>query len=73
MSKIRTAQRDPLILALLDLLGAPPHVRSFELRAAWDEAVTVKLEYFPEENGKIVPVALIQEYELVRREKDKPE
>jgi hypothetical protein len=46
------------------LLGLPKNVRSFELRCAVNEIVTVKCEYYPE----ITSIeAVLAEYELVPR------
>jgi hypothetical protein len=62
---IRLSERDPLVQGFLEALGAPPNVISFELRAAVGEWVTVKLEYYPEDNGKVPAPALLREYDLV--------
>lgn len=50
---------------LMALLGMPKHVRSFELRCAVDEIVSVKCEYYPE--GATGFDTVLAEYELVPR------
>ena len=48
-------------------LGLPKFTRSFELRCAVDEAVTVKCEYYPEVDGRQLQAALA-EFEVHRRD-----
>lgn len=55
---------DPVVLELAKALGLPKHTRSFEVRCAVDEVVTVKCEYFPEIDGVRDVVAVLAEYEL---------
>jgi len=50
---------------LISLLGLPKNVISFELRAAVNEVVTVKCEYYPDHSLGFE--AVFAEYELVRR------
>ncbi|PUA17280.1 hypothetical protein C7W93_15220 [Glaciimonas sp. PCH181] len=51
---------------LINALGLPRHTRSFELRCAVDEIVTVKCEYYLEGDARTIIAALV-EYELVQR------
>lgn len=57
---------DPFVAQLTKALGLPKHVRWFELRAAVDEAVTVRCEYFPDANNAegFDPIPLLSEYRL---------
>lgn len=72
MAKLRTPHNDPLIKQLIEILGLPKNLRSFELRVAVDEVVTVKCvcEYFPEENGQRLTGIRTGVYELHRVEPD---
>lgn len=54
--------------ALCEALGLPKLTRSFELRCAVDEAVTVKCEYYPEVDAMQLEAALA-EFEVYRRDK----
>ena len=57
--------------ALCRLLQLPKYTRSFTLRCAVDEVVTVKCEYYPDISvGKLESV--FAEYELVLRAEPKP-
>jgi hypothetical protein len=51
---------------LIALLGMPKHVRSFELRCAVDEIVTVNCEYHPKD--ALGFDTILAEYELVPRQ-----
>lgn len=53
---------------LCEALGLPKHVIWLELRVAFDEAVTVKCEYFPERNDSKPLEAVFAEFEVVRRD-----
>jgi hypothetical protein len=58
--------------AFLQALGAPKHVREFELKIKVGEVVTARCEYYPEgfpvdEKGE--PALLAREYELVEKRK----
>jgi len=61
---------DPFVQQLVKALGLPRSTRSFELRCAVDEAVTVKCEYFPERDDAtgFDPVPALAEYRLVRQQ-----
>lgn len=61
---------DPFIRALMDALGLPPHTRSFELRSAVGEAVTVRCEYFPSADTVVAfdPQPLLAKYQLTVRD-----
>lgn len=61
---------DPFVAALLDALGLPKRTRSFELRCAAGEAVTVKCEYYPDADtaSGFDPQPLLAEYRLVQVE-----
>lgn len=60
---------DPFVAALLDALGLPKRTRSFELRCAVGEAVTVKCEYYPDADTAagfdLQP--LLAEYQLIEK------
>jgi hypothetical protein len=53
---------------LCDALGQPPRTRSFVLRCAVGEAVTVVCEYYPADNPQHPLKPAFAEYELVRRD-----
>lgn len=50
-SKVILANGNPFVLALMDALGLPKNTKSFELRCALDEAVTVRCTYMPQADG----------------------
>ena len=53
---------------LIKILGLPKHTKSFELRCAVDEIVTVKCIYYPElsDDGTCL-IEELAEYELVKK------
>ncbi|MGO4811128.1 hypothetical protein AB4156_16320 [Cupriavidus sp. 2MCAB6] len=59
----------PFALALMKALGLPARTRSFELRCAVNEVVTVKCEYHPDEStaAGFDPQPLLAEYRLVSK------
>lgn len=48
--KLLTGQSE-LALKLCEMLGLPKHVRAFTLRCAADAIMTIKVEYYPTEDG----------------------
>jgi hypothetical protein len=52
---------------MVDVLGLPKNTRSFELRMAVDEVVSVKCEYFPE-ILKDELATVFFEYDLVKKD-----
>lgn len=69
MAKLMMAP-GPFARALMNALGLPKRTRSFELRCAVDEAVTVKCEYYPDADtaAGFDPHPLLAEYRLVQVE-----
>ncbi|MEN7529250.1 hypothetical protein [Cupriavidus sp. DL-D2] len=66
-SKVILANGNPFVLALMDALGLPKSTKSFELRCALDEVVTVRCTYLPQAEGVegFDAHPLVAEYKLV--------
>jgi hypothetical protein len=66
---IMTPHAQQLGQKLCEALGLPKNVLWFELRVAYDEAVTVKCEYHPErDDGKPLEAVLAEyEFEVAKR------
>lgn len=66
-SKVMFAQGNPFVLALMDALGLPKNTKSFEVRCALDEVVTVRCTYMPQADGVegFDARPLVAEYKLV--------
>lgn len=66
-SKVILANGNPFVLALMDALGLPKNTKSFELRCALDEVVTVRCTYMPRADGVegFDARPLVAEYKLV--------
>lgn len=53
---------------LAKALGLPSNTKSFELRCAMNELVTVKCEFYPEIESLIKTIPVIKEYKLVDKD-----
>jgi len=55
---------------LTKALNLPPNTKSFELRCAMNEIVTVKCEYFPDQDSVVGMIPVIKEYHLVDKDSE---
>ena len=53
---------------IAEILGLPKHTRSFELRCAVNEIVTIKCEFYPEIDGVKQLETIFKDYKLVEWE-----
>lgn len=66
MTEYIAGRYDEFIGKLIKALGLPSHTKGFEIRCYFDEAVTVRCEYWPEKLSKENVETITERFKLVK-------